>query len=477
MIGLGLGLGTMGCSDEVVVVAPIIDTPPPGSQAAAFPDLDVIELSVALDGEADSLVSQTFRRGETLELPGVPYGENLVVHMLGKVNNAEVAFGRTCRFAVRPGEPPPRPHLYFSRTVKWSDAGFPPSSARIGGAAISSRDGSGLFVSGHDGANELVLGADRFDPLTGQFEEIAVLNPRSNGAVGQLGDGRIVVLGGLDPTTRQPAESIELITVEAERGLRVDQDFVAQLRSLTAPALATLSDGRIVAFGGLDGTGRAIGPVTEIGGEAGGSSIRVVPNATLATPRYGHSALRLSDDLGAPVLIAGGRDDNGIAIPDAEMYKPLIEELVPLANPALHVPRYDHEAVRIPDGSVLIIGGRNGAGPVRTIEQFSLESGFIARGELPAAAGLTESSVTLLPDGRVLLAGGNDANNEPTAAVFIIRLDPIGGGIDVVTTDRLSSPRSGHEAALLCDGTVMLVGGTISATPAERYNPPAAGRR
>lgn len=472
-----LALALAACAEDVVVIAPVIDSPAPGSEGAAFPDLDLIELSVALDGESEPLVKQTFTRGEPLELRGVPYGENLVVHMLGLVAGAEVAFGRTCRFAVRPGQPPPSPHLYFSRTVKWSDSAFPPSAVRIGGAAITHRQGSGLFLGGRNAAGDSVLGADRFDPLSGRFDEIAILSPRQDGAVAALGDGRIVVAGGVDPTTGVATEIVELISVDAAPGLRVDVDYASQLRTVAAPALATLIDGRIVAFGGIDLFGRPIAQVTEIGAEGGGSSIRTVPNAVLATPRYGHTALRLSDDLGAPVLIIGGRDESGQVVEAAELYKPLIEEMAPLAQPAMKVPRYDHRAVRLPDGSVLIVGGRNASGPVRTLELFSLESGFQVQGELPLSAGVTESTVTLLPDGRVLLAGGRDVNGAVTDAAFIVRLDPIGGGLDVVTTDRLSIPRAGHQATVLCDGTVMVVGGTPEPSPAERYNPPAAGRR
>jgi hypothetical protein len=49
--------------------------------------------------------------------------------------------------------------------------------------------------------------------------------------------------------------------------------------------------------------------------------------------------------------------------------------------------------------------------------------------------------------------------------------------VDLAATDRLAAPRAGHQATLLCDGTVMLVGGTATPSPSERYNPPAQGRR
>jgi hypothetical protein len=85
--------------------------------------------------------------------------------------------------------------------------------------------------------------------------------------------------------------------------------------------------------------------------------------------------------------------------------------------------------------------------------------------------------VTSLPDGRVLIAGGRDADGEPVADAHIVRTDTFGGGIDIVSTDRLSVPRAGHQATLLCDGTVLLVGGTAGPSVAERYNPPSSRRR
>src|SRR5687767_14120669 len=133
--------------DNDVVLRPVIDSPPEDS---VFADVDTIEMSVAIDGESEPLVFEIFRRGEPLELRGVPYGENLVIHMIGRVNNAEIAYGRTCRFAVRACKPAPEPHLYLARTVRWAPAAIPPSSVRIRGAALTSRNGSALYLGGFD---------------------------------------------------------------------------------------------------------------------------------------------------------------------------------------------------------------------------------------------------------------------------------------------------------------------------------------
>jgi hypothetical protein len=470
-----LGLAALaGCSNEVVV-RPVIDRPPGDS---VFGDLDVIELSVAIEGQTDPLKTSISSRGEPLELIDVPYGQNLVIHMLGRVNNSEVAYGRTCKFAVRAGEEPPAPYLYFSRTVQWAASALPPNKVRIGGAALTSRNGSALYFGGRDEHGGNVLGADRFDPSTGKFEQLAMLAPRLGGSAASLGDGRALLVGGVDQED-QVTTHIDMISIDLDPEEAVEVIQAEQLGSLTAPALATLSDGSVVALGGRDANGKTIALGTEIAGEGGGITIRQLTRAKLAYPRYGHTLTRLSDDLGAPVLIAGGRDESGAPVPTAELYRPLVEQVAPLNEFAkmIQVPRWDHTAVRLPDGSVLIVGGRNANGPVPSVEVFTLEAGFIVQGLLPLGSGITDFSVTPLPDGRVLIAGGRDAAGRAVDAALIVRIDSFGGGIDLVNTDRLSLPRAGHQATLLCDGTVLLVGGTTVPMSAERYNPPSAGRR
>jgi hypothetical protein len=145
------------------------------------------------------------------------------------------------------------------------------------------------------------------------------------------------------------------------------------------------------------------------------------------------------------------------------------------------VPRSRHLARLMPDGSVLILGGVDGArrSRCRTIERYTIDAGFVAVGDLPTGAGLIDATATPLPDGRILVVGGRPSPGAPAVATTaaIARLDVLNGSVDVVATDRLATPRAGHQAAVLCDGTVLVVGGTPAAGPAERYNPPPAGRR
>jgi hypothetical protein len=275
------------------------------------------------------------------------------------------------------------------------------------------------------------------------------------------------------------AASPRLEVFELDTSLVGRVEGIDDVRLARAGATAvTLSDGRIVVFGGGPVGGAPFATPVEIAGDGANVAIRDLA-ATMAVPRRGASATRLSDDLGASVLVAGGIDLDGALVPSAELWRPLREDFAQGFAPTMRVPRTRHEAVRMPDGSVLFIGGIDAAGqPIRTLELFTVAGGFIEAGTLPPGAGVVDASITVLPDGRVLVAGGREtAQGEPVLSAYIINLDPLDGSVDAVTTDRIGRARAGHAAARLCDGTIVVLGGTPAASPVERYQPPPLARR
>ncbi|HET9988466.1 MAG TPA: hypothetical protein VFQ65_08095 [Kofleriaceae bacterium] len=474
----------VGCADNTVTVSPIIDVPANDS-ASAFP-LDQLVLSVAEAGSSADLVSQTFAKGAQVSLPGVPFGNDLVIHMTGRVGTSEIAYGRTCTITIAAdGTTPPSPHLFFAREVKFADLDLTlQPESRQDGTAITDVAGAGLILGGVDPGTTTPNGEiERFDPQTGELRLLASppeVTPRVGAVAASLGvggDTRIALIGGT--ANGSGATFIELVQPDGPAGRRVDRvDDTQMARSeLTATAL---TDGRLIAIGGRDGTTPS-NAVDEVTIDNGTATVRVL-RATLATPRYAHTATRLGDDVGAPVLVSGGLDFNGAPVALAELFKPLGEKFADPGTfmPKLNVPRYHHQAVRMPDGSVLIIGGidaDNQTG-VDELELFTLDGGFVNVGKLPTNAGLIDFAATPLPDGRVLLTGGRrTVGGTPLDTALIARLDPIDGTVDVVATDHMSVPRAGHSATLLCDGTIFVSGGTADPAPAERYNPPALGRR
>jgi DNA-binding NarL/FixJ family response regulator len=85
-------------------------------------------------------------------------------------------------------------------------------------------------------------------------------------------------------------------------------------------------------------------------------------------------------------------------------------------------------------------------------------------------------TVTVLPDARLLVAGGRpDGTGPATSTAYILSLDTRTGTVNANLTTPLATPRAGHQAALLCDGTVLVSGGDGAAN-GERYNPPQSGR-
>jgi hypothetical protein len=478
-LGVWLGLGLAACGDGATVVTPIIDVPIDDADATASP-LDEIELAVAHAGSERNIAALTFARDKALEVPGVPFGDDLVVHMTGLVGALPVAYGRTCAITVSPNTTPPTPHLFFSRSVKFASFDLAPTP-RIGGLGIPYL-GTALFVGGTDGSTDgtgQITSVERFEPLTGQLTTLpGTVMPRE-GAVQALietSPPRVVVIGGASTGSEE-------LFIEVIDDRRINRFSFTQMARVGLTA-TSLTDGRVIVIGGNPPGGSPSGEIDKIELIDETPDVTKLQTATLTHPRSGHSATRLGDDVGAPILIAGGVDGTGALVDVAELFKPLGEVLADPATfePPMKFPRRGHVAARMPGGSVLIIGGLDALGqPVRTLELFSIDAGIEAFknvGELPMDAGTVEFAATTLPDGRILLTGGRAApGSPPLNTAYIARLDSRSGSVDVILTDRMAIARAGHQAVALCDGTILINGGTPGQFPAERYNPPADGRR
>jgi len=124
------------------------------------------------------------------------------------------------------------------------------------------------------------------------------------------------------------------------------------------------------------------------------------------------------------------------------------------------VPRFSHTATLLPSGKVLIAGGlhRN-----RTIEAsaelYDPATGrFAPAGKLVSARGFG-STATLLPNGKVLIAGGSCGSSCFLAAAEVY--DPTTGRF--TPTGSMSTPRAAGQAVRLHNGDVLIVGGDSSA--------------
>jgi MYXO-CTERM domain-containing protein len=168
-----------------------------------------------------------------------------------------------------------------------------------------------------------------------------------------------------------------------------------------------------------------------------------VASGAMSEARVGHRSTLLPD---GRVLLSGGRGATETASTD--LFDPAVDQLSP--GPPLLAARADHAASLLPDGAILIVGGEAGGSPLATSERLDAGAGaWIAAASLPAAR--RAPTVTALATGVLLVAGGG-----PSPSTERWTFDPATGAFDEVA---IGGARAGHAAVRLNDGRVALIGG------------------
>lgn len=121
-------------------------------------------------------------------------------------------------------------------------------------------------------------------------------------------------------------------------------------------------------------------------------------------------------------------------------------------------PRAGHTAGLLPDGRVLVVGGERDEGPLASAETWDpLTETWVATGLLTCQR--SRHAMVVLPDGRALVVGGTRPEecelNGITASAEV--WDPVTGTF--TETGSLADPREAPSATLLLDGRVVLAGG------------------
>src|SRR5262245_31233942 len=116
----------------------------------------------------------------------------------------------------------------------------------------------------------------------------------------------------------------------------------------------------------------------------------------------GQSSTQLAD---GRWLVLGGERASGVS-GAAVIVDPRTGASTPVAA-AMTVPRTRHTATLLPDGTVLIVGGRGSQGQlVQTAELFDPQIGAFMPIAFEGSTPRAGHSATLLTDGRVLISGG-----------------------------------------------------------------------
>ncbi|HEX2193063.1 MAG TPA: kelch repeat-containing protein, partial [Acidimicrobiales bacterium] len=205
---------------------------------------------------------------------------------------------------------------------------------------------------------------------------------------------------------------------------------------------------------------------------------------SLSIPRYDHTLTLLAN---GKVLAAAGRTLNvtpGDIFDTAEVYDPIAEEWNPTGS--LNQPRFMHTATLLPDGRVLVAGGFTDPYPnpnpavLDTAEIYDPATGtWTPTGSMNVRRGIHQAA--LLQNGKVLVAGGRSCNGPPPATCPNTFRTPTAEIFDPATgtwslTGSMSGERYNTDAAVLPDGRVLVPAGFTATTPngsntADLYDP------
>ena len=197
---------------------------------------------------------------------------------------------------------------------------------------------------------------------------------------------------------------------------------------------------------------------------------------SLNTAREYHTATLLPN---GKVLVAGGVGDTGFSglLSSAELYDPASETWS--GTGSLATAREFQTATLLPNGKVLVAGGaidfdRNSSASAELYDPVSAT--WTGTGSLNTAR--YSDTTTLLPNGRVLVAGGFNGSDSGGSILSGAELyDPATTGL-WTATGPLGNARDSHTATLLPSGKVLVAGGAgsdgVSLSSALIYDPATA---
>lgn len=324
------------------------------------------------------------------------------------------------------------------------------SGGRAGHAAALLPNGIVLVEGGYDGTGPGRLAtAELYNPAAGTWTTTGFLNRgRTAHTATLLPAWSVLVAGGHDSASTSTA-TCEVYDPTA--GMWTFANAMAAPRGNHTATL--LLNGKVLVVSGHSRSGNYEVPTAELYDPATGTWTNA---GSLANARDSHTATLLLD---GRVLVAGGGPDGlqYTSLSSSELYDPATGLWTTTGS--MLAARQAHTATLLPDGRVLVAGGYNQGSFISSAELYDPVTGtWRATGPLATARGV--HTATLLPNGKVLAVGGNhnDIANPSIVTISSAELyDPVSGAW--TATGSLNAARTTHTATLLPSGKVLIAAG------------------
>jgi N-acetylneuraminic acid mutarotase len=323
-------------------------------------------------------------------------------------------------------------------------------------------NGKVLVVGGTSTGNNFLGSAELYDPATRSWTAATPLSvPRQLHTATLLDNGKVLVAGGIGSTGY--LTSAELYNPGTNSWTPAG-NLIKGRRSHTATLFAGGKVLVVAGYGTVTGTGYEASPYLKSTDlyDPDLNSWPAVSLPLITGKRISHTATRLTN---GKVLVAGGwgpwpppEYPSITALNTAELCDP--DTYVWTATGSLNVARNTHTATLLPSGKVLVAGGFGASSVLASTELYDPANPATwtlsgSAQELQEARGA--HTATLLLNGKVLAAGGYNAFTTPDYLNSAELYDPAAG--TWTSTGSMQEGRRSHTATILNNGKVLVVGG------------------
>ena len=290
----------------------------------------------------------------------------------------------------------------FPTTINAPGSIFCSGNVHLPDGRILTAGGDGIFTTGNLGLADTTI----FDPATGTWKRVADMNrPRWYPSLTELADGRYVAISGNSTNQTTWADTPEVYDPAADTWTLLTGVSTPQVHEEEYPFSYLAPNGKVFTIGPqednsffLDVDAKTWTPVGGASGVVNGSSVMYRPGKILYSG-------------GAPSVQTSTTAKANAAVIDLNAGTPAWRTV-----PSMHSARIYHTLTMLADGTVLAVGGENSSDQsivtsgVLTAEIWDPATETWTNVGAMAAARNYHSTAVLMPDGRVLVAGGGHYN-------------------------------------------------------------------